>query len=298
MRKLLFLVIAVPMALVSCKEKEKAPDNNAIQAEVQTYLEGYNAEYQKLATAASEGQWVLNTHIVEGDSTASKAAAISDEAYAKFTGSKTNIDAAKKYLAEKEKLTAIQVKQLEYILFIAGNNPETAGEIIKKRIDATNAQTEKLFGFKYTLNGKAVTPNAIDEILRSSNDMNQRLAAWNSSKEVGKTLKDGLANLQALRNQSVTPLGYKDFFDYMASEYSMSSEEMLELTHSMINDVWPLYRELHTWARYELAAKYKQPVPEYLPAHWLPNRWGQDWTALVNVEGMDIDPELKKHDAE
>jgi len=62
--------------------------------------------------------------------------------------------------------------------------------------------------------------------------------------------------------------------------------------------VWPLYRELHTWARYELAAKYKQPVPEYLPAHWLPNRWGQDWTALVNVEGMDIDPELKKHDAE
>lgn len=34
------------MALVSCKEKEKAPDNNAIQAEVQTYLEGYNAEYQ------------------------------------------------------------------------------------------------------------------------------------------------------------------------------------------------------------------------------------------------------------
>lgn len=62
MRKLLFLVIAVPMALVSCKEKEKAPDNNAIQAEVQTYLEGYNAEYQKLATAASEGQWVLNTY--------------------------------------------------------------------------------------------------------------------------------------------------------------------------------------------------------------------------------------------
>lgn len=61
----------------------------------------------------------------------------------------------------------------------------------------------------------------------------------------------------------------------MASEYSMSSEEMLELTHSMINDVWPLYRELHTWARYELAAKYKQPVPEYLPAHWLPNRWGK-----------------------
>ncbi|HRF76177.1 MAG TPA: M2 family metallopeptidase, partial [Chitinophagales bacterium] len=298
MRKLLLMMIALPLFLVACENKAQTQDNSAIQAEVQQYLDSYNAEYQKLATAAAEGQWVLNTHIVKGDSTASKNAAISDEAYAKFTGSKVNIETAQKYMAEKEKLTAIQVKQLEYILYLAGNNPETAGEIVKKRIDATNAQTEKLFGFAFTLNGKPTTPNALDEILRSSNDMNQRLAAWNSSKEVGKDLKDGLANLQALRNQSVTPLGYKDFFAYMASEYGMSSEEMLELTHSMINDVWPLYRELHTWARYELADKYKQPVPEYLPAHWLPNRWGQDWTALVNVEGMDIDPELKKQNAE
>jgi peptidyl-dipeptidase A len=62
----------------------------------------------------------------------------------------------------------------------------------------------------------------------------------------------------------------------------------------MINDVWPLYRELHTWARYELAKKYNAEVPEYLPAHWLPNRWGQDWTAMVKVEGLDIDPALKE----
>lgn len=39
--------------------------------------------------------------------------------------------------------------------------------------------------------------------------------------------------------------------------------------------------------------KYGQEVPEYLPAEWLPNRWGQDWTAMVNVEGLDIDPVLK-----
>jgi peptidyl-dipeptidase A len=298
MRKLLFLMIAVAMVMVSCKEKATQPDNSALQAEVQTYLDGYNATYQQLVTAASEGQWTLNTHIVAGDTMASHNAAMSDEAYAQFTGSKVNIDAAQKYLAVNDKLTPIQVKQLEYVLYLAGNNPETAGEIVKQRIDATNAQTEKLFGFKYVLNGKSVSTNDLDGILRSSNDLNARLAAWNSSKEVGKTLKEGLTNLQQLRNASVKPLGYSDFFAYQVSEYGMTSEEMLALTHSMIDEVWPLYRELHTWARYELATKYKQPVPEYLPAHWLPNRWGQDWTAMVNVEGMDIDPELKKHDAE
>ncbi len=62
----------------------------------------------------------------------------------------------------------------------------------------------------------------------------------------------------------------------------------------MIKDIWPLYRELHTWARYTLAEKYGKEVPDMLPAHWMPNRWGQDWTALVNVEGMNLDEVLKE----
>jgi len=286
------------LVLSACKGQKEEADNSALQQEVQAYLDTYNAEYQKLVTAAGEGQWIMQTHIVEGDSMASHNAAMADEAYAKFTGSKSNIETAQKYLAQKDKLTPLQVKQLEYILYFAGNKPETAGDVVKKRIDATNKQVEALYGFKYTLNGKPTTTNALDEILRSSTNMKERSAAWTASKEVGTTLKDGLANLQQLRNSSVTPLGYKDYFAYMASEYNMSSEEMIELTRSFITDVWPLYRELHTWARYELAEKYKQPVPDYIPADWLPNRWGQDWTALVTVEGLDIDPELKKHDPE
>ena len=56
----------------------------------------------------------------------------------------------------------------------------------------------------------------------------------------------------------------------------------------------PLYRELHTWARYELAQRYGVPVPEQLPAHWLPNRWGQDWGALVEVKGLDLDGSTRR----
>jgi peptidyl-dipeptidase A len=155
-----------------------------------------------------------------------------------------------------------------------------------------------LFGFKYSIDGKPVTTGDIDAILESSTDIRQRLKTWEASKEVGKVLKDGLDSLQYLRNASVTPLGYKDFFDYNAREYGMGEDEVLQLTHQFITEVWPLYRELHTWARYELAKKYKQPVPDYIPAEWLPNRWGQDWSALVDVKGLSIDAVLKSHGAE
>ncbi len=292
--KVNLIVLLFVTVLFSCNRK-KAGD---ISAAVQYYLEQYNLEYQKLYAASAAGQWMLNTHIVEGDTVASHNAAVADEAMAKFTGSKANIDSARKYLALQDQLTPLQIRQLQTILFNAGNNPETAGDVVKKRIEATNAQTEKLYGFHYMLDGKATTVNALDHILQTSDNMEERLRAWNASKEVGSTLKDGLANLRDLRNQSVTPLGYSDFFQYMASEYGMNTDEMMQLTHGMIADVWPLYRELHTWARYDLAAKYHQPVPDYLPAQWLPNRWGQDWTSLVKVEGLDIDTVLQSHDPE
>ena len=286
------LFVILSSILYSCGGGQNA-ENKALQTEAQRYLDKYNTDYQSLYARSSEADWKLSTHIVPGDTLSQHEADMAGKALAKFTGSKSNIDSAKKYLAIKANLTPLQIKQFETILFNAGSNPETAGEIVAKRISATNKQTNLLYGFKFSINKKAVTTGEIDEILRSSIDLNQRLSAWSASKEVGKVLKPGLIELQQLRNESVKPLDYKDFFDYQAHEYGMTGEEMVGLTRQFISEVWPLYRELHTWTRYELAKRYKQPVPEAIPAHWLPNRWGQDWSELVEVKGLSIDSMLK-----
>jgi peptidyl-dipeptidase A len=104
--------------------------------------------------------------------------------------------------------------------------------------------------------------------------------------------------LQRLRNETVQALGYPDYFTYQVSEYGVPPDEMLELAETLVRQLRPLYRELHTWVRHELAARYDQPVPELIPAHWLPNRWAQDWSALVSVEGLDPDPMLEEQTAE
>ena len=97
-----------------------------------------------------------------------------------------------------------------------------------------------------------------------------------------------------MRNETVQALGYDDYFSYQVSDYGMTSEEMLALMRQFNEELRPLYRELHTWARYELAEKYGVPVPEYLPAHWLPNRWGQDWTALASLASGDEAPRRRR----
>jgi peptidyl-dipeptidase A len=292
---LLAMLLLIAFAPGGQRAVSASPD---VRADAQKFIDEYTAQWLKLRYAYTQASWTSNTHIIAGDDTNSKAENAALEKLTAFTGSKENIEKARAFLKEQNKLTPLQVKQLKSILYSAAEYPETVKDLVKERIAAETAQTEKLYGFDFKIDGKSVTPNDIDEILRTSNDPAQRRKAWEASKEVGRVLKDGLANLQRLRNATVRPLGYSSYVNYQISEYDLTDREMLELLDKFNRELRPLYRELHTWARYELAKRYNQPVPDQLPADWLPNRWGQDWSSLVHVEGLDVDSALKSKNAE
>jgi peptidyl-dipeptidase A len=67
----------------------------------------------------------------------------------------------------------------------------------------------------------------------------------------------------------------------------MSSEEMIKLQDEFMRELRPLYLQLHTWVKYELAKKYGQPVPKLIPAHWINNRWSQEWDGIVEAANLD-----------
>jgi peptidyl-dipeptidase A len=295
-RKFPLIVIGIVL-VVSCKPSEEER-KAALHAQADAYLTSYNNEYKRLYTASQGAEWTLNTKIVKDDTVTQKLYETAKEQFASFLGSQANIDSARKYIALKDQLTPLQSREFDAVLYAAGGSPATAADAVKDLIKVSGDQTKLLYGFDFKIDRKSVTKNDISNILSGDAKLADKLKAWNASKEVGKALKPGLERLRALRNTTVQGLGYSDFFSYQVSDYGMTREEMLAMTEGFIKDVWPLYRELHTWARYELAAKYKQPVPDYLPAHWIPNQWGQEWSSLVKVEGINIDDTLKKKNGE
>lgn len=286
----------IGFSFIPSQEKDKSK----LQKEVNEYLLSYNNRYRDLTIAINDAQWQLLTHIVAGDTMAAHNVQVTGQAIADFTGSKENIEKTKTYLKKKDQLTPIQVEQLEHILYFAGANPMTEEATVKEKIRTETGATEKLYGFKYLLGGTEVTKNDIDRILTTENNVNKRLDAWVCAKSVGQELHQPLETLRMLRNRTVQGLDYADYFSYQVADYGMSSQEMMTTLRGINDEIYPLYRELHTWARYELAKKYNVgEVPEYLPAHWLPNQWGQDWSELVTVEGFDLDKiiEEKKYDS-
>ena len=302
---LLLLLVSLTLSFVACGPTESTdtadtatgPDSAKV-ADAQAFLDEYTERFLELYYELNKAEWASNTKIVEGDDTNAKRTEAANQAYAEFTGGAGVIEKARELLESKDQLEPLQARQLESILYRAANNPQTVPELVEQRIAAETKQNEQLFGFDFQVGGESVSTNDIDDILTSSTDLDERLEAWESSKQVGAVLKDGLGELVELRNGTVQALGYNNYFDYQVSEYGMTADEMVELNQRLVRELWPLYRQLHTWARYELADDYGAEVPELLPAHWLHNRWGQDWVSMVTVEGMDMNATLGEHDAE
>jgi len=267
--------------------------NAGVRREVEAFLGDYGTTYQRLVSESQQAEWASNTHIVEGDTTNATRTKAANEALAAFVGSVENIERIRGYLKRSAQLEPPQVRQLEVMLYNAAGSPQTVPDLVRRRIAAETQQVEKLYGFTFTLHGRPVTPNDIDRSLREGRSLTERRAVWEASKEVGAAVKPGLVQLRDLRNGVVQALGYPDFFAYQVSEYGLTTDELVRLMDTLLVQLRPLYRELHTWTRYELARRYGQPVPDLIPAHWLPNRWGQDWSALVTVEGLDVDAALK-----
>lgn len=245
--KINHILLAVLIStLVSCG----AGKNGHVQ-EVQSYLDEYNKKYQELYSASTDGQWAVNTHIVEGDTMNAFKSGLADQALAKFTGSNVNIEKARAYMKWENELQPLQIKQLKKILYMAAGGPESAEKEVKALIKAGTAQTEKLYGYKFQMDGKEITPNDIDSLLSHATDTAIRRKAWEASKAIGKEMKPGLINLRELRNKVVQGLGYPDYFTYMVSDYGMTKDEMMAMLKKFNKELFPLYNELHTYMRYE-----------------------------------------------
>ncbi|HEX6915803.1 MAG TPA: hypothetical protein VF145_11210, partial [Chitinophagaceae bacterium] len=164
----------------ACKTQEGSQKLTPEQQAVQQFLDSFHHGFLKVNYEYAEAQWQSNTRIVEGDSTNAVNERKAADAFAKFVGSSTLINRVRGLLNRKDELTPLQAKQLEKILYNAANFAENAKAAVEERVKTETEQVAKLYGFDYVVDGKKVTTNDIDNMLKSETDVNKRLKVWNA----------------------------------------------------------------------------------------------------------------------
>ena len=264
------------------------------------FLATYESLVQEMYAITAEAYWKSATDVTDlhvGERIGA------EKTMASFSGNPWVIESVKALLDKEGQLDDITRRQLRSVLLSASEYPGTIPDVVAARVAAEAEQSAILDSFEFCLerdrDGRCreiVTPNQIDEVLVTSRAEPQRRKIWNVAKQTGPALKQGIAELRDLRNQVAQEMGYDSFFALQVADYGMSVDEMMAMMERFNEDLRPLYEQLHTWTKHELAARYRQEVPDLIPAHWIGNRWAQAWPGLSS--GIDLDSLLEGKDAE
>lgn len=264
------------------------------QERADRFLTLFNSLYTGSVTVGSENAWKSSTN-VSPENEGRRVAA--DEAYATLVGDPAVAAEAEALLALGDKLSPLTLRQLKKIKAMTSSSPASRPELVAQRIAAEARAARVQDSFVYCLEpvpagarcAAPLTANDIDRQLSSLTDLEARRRLWEASKAIGVPLKPELVELRRLRNELARAAGYSSYFGYMTADYGLSADEMMALLDSINNDIQPLYDALGVYGAQQLAERYAVAPPEGpLPAHWAPNRWGQEWTGLV--PGVDLDP--------
>src|SRR3990172_1596163 len=143
-------------------------------------------------------------------------------------------------------------------------DPDLLAEIV-----SLGAQVEKKFSpFRATLDGKKVTVNEIDDILKTETDSRKRREAWMVSKQVGDVVAADLIALVKLRNQAAQKMGFDNYHTLSLTAAEQSVEEL----DKIFNELYRLTAEPYANMKEELddvlADNYGVGVEGLMPWHY------------------------------
>ena len=123
-------------------------------------------------------------------------------------------------------------RQLEVLrLSLLGNQmQEPQRELL---VELSSAVESDFASFRPELDGRRVSDNEIDEILKSSNDQELRQRAWEASKEVGNLVADRVRELARVRNEMARDLGYADYYQMSLDLQEMPEEWLFDLMEQL-----------------------------------------------------------------
>jgi peptidyl-dipeptidase A len=171
--------------------------------------------------------------------------------------------------------------------------PHQVAPELRRRIVDLQASIESRFAaHRPVIDGEPVDDNTINAILRTSDDTDQRRAAWEAAKTVGAEVAADVRELVRARNEAARSLGYRDHFALALATTDFDEAKLfgtLDQVEAMTREP---FRALKTQLDDKYAARFRVNPTDLRPWHY-DDPFFQDAPASG---GVDLDPYLDSID--
>lgn len=212
--------------------------------------------------------------------------------FSKILADKEKFEKVKRYRESEDIKDSIIVRSLD-ILY---------NSMIKYQIDTTKlerlikAQTDleqKFSTFRADVDGKKLTDNDIENVLRNFTDSELLEKTWLASKQIGAAVAEDVIALVRLRNEIAGDLGYSNYFEMSLKTSDQDPEEVVQIFEELDSLTRGTFADLKEEMDHFLSEKYHVNKEDLMPWHYQ-NRFFQEAPKIYQVdldtyyEGKDI----------
>ena len=247
MKKIIIYSTLIMTMLWSCTSRQEKMENR-----LKDFITSYEQVVIPLYKESALASWEAN---VTGTD---EAWARSEKASVKYISFFTDKDAfatlkeIKESGAVKDPILARQLELL-YNMYLGGQIDTT---LIAEQVRMETLISRKFTTFRADIDGKQLSDNEIEDILRNSTNSAELQAAWEGHKMIGPLVADDVINLVRHRNTIAKELGFSNY-------HQMS----LELSGQNPDDVTKIFDELDSLTRDSFIA-LKGEIDNYLAKHY------------------------------
>ena len=281
----------------SCAISQQAAEAKPPTVEdAKAFVDRVNADLLKLNTEAAHAEWTAKTDITED--TEATTALLSGQFNAR------NLE----LIAESHRFDHMdlppdlrrQIKLLQVGAPAAPRDPKLLAEESELAAQLTGIYGKGKYcpgsatGQPPAPGTKCLGDDELAVLMANTRDPARLTEYWVGWHAIGAPMREKYARFVELQNIGARELGYHDTGELWRANYDMTPAEFSAELDRAWAQLEPLYRELHTYVRSRLIARYGNAADRpdgLIPAQLLGNMWAQEWGNIYDIVAP-TDPRL------
>ncbi len=277
----LFSLIAVD----GCKNNK-----SKMQNELLTFIKKFDSVVQPLTKESSLAYW--NASLTGKDEDWKKSEDLNIE-LTKIFSNKEDF-ALLKRIKESEAITDELLKRQLEVMYNSylGNQVDT--ELLNSAIKMQTEVEKKYSNFRADVNGKKLSDNEVEDVLKTSTNSAELQQAWEGHKAIGPVVAQDIINLVKKRNEIAKQLGFNNYHEMSLKLSEQDPEDISKLFDELDNLTRDSFAGLKGEIDAFLSKRDNVKKEELMPWHYQ-NRFFQEAPAIYSV---DLDKYYKNQNIE
>ena len=274
MNRIALLFIALVTVLWSCTPKQEKMENRMRQ-----FISAYEAKAIPLYKESALASWDANVNGTDEAWARSEKASVAYISFYVDSEAFAELKTLKASGLVKDPLLARQLDLL-YNMYLQG---QIDTSLISEQVRMETEINKKYSNFRASVNGKQLSDNEVEDVLRNSVNSMELQAAWEGHKLIGPVVAEDVIKLVKHRNTIAQKLGFSNFHQ-MSLE--LSGQDPEEIT-KIFDELDSLTRDNFTSLKGDIDAyfskRYNIPVSDLKPWHYQ-NRYFQEAPEIYTVD--------------